>query len=51
MMEAAEVIVTSSGTLCRPAEKIDGVSVGGGAPEILKKLQDALFGDFIEKTN
>ena len=51
MMDAAEVIVTSSGTLCRPASEIDGVKVGGGAPEILKKLQDALFGDFIEKTN
>lgn len=51
MMDAAEVIVTSSGTLCRPACEIDGVKVGGGAPEILKKLQDALFGDFIEKTN
>lgn len=51
MMDAAEVIVTSSGTLCRPAVEIDGVKVGGGAPQILKKLQDALFGDFIEKTN
>ena len=51
MMNAAEVIVTSSGTLCRPAEEIDGIKVGGGAPEILKKLQDALFGDFLEKTN
>lgn len=51
MMEAAEVIVTSSGTLCRPACEIDGVKVGGGAPEILKKLQDAILADFIEKTN
>ena len=51
MMNAAEVIVTSSGTLCRPASEIDGKKVGGGAPEILKMLQDALFGDFIEKTN
>ena len=51
MMNAAEVIVTSSGTLCRPAEEIDGKKVGGRAPEILKKLQDALFGDFLEKTN
>ena len=51
MMNAAEVIVTSSGTLCRPAEEVDGKKVGGRAPEILKKLQDALFGDFLEKTN
>ena len=51
MMEAAEVIVTSSGTLCRPAVEIDGIKVGGKAPELLKKLQDALWGDFFEKTN
>ena len=51
MMNAAEVIVVSSGTLCRPAEEIDGVRVGGKAPKILKMLQDALLGDFIEKTN
>jgi len=51
MMGAAEVIVVSSGTLCRPAEEIDGIKVGGKAPEILKRLQDALLSDFIEKTN
>lgn len=51
MMDAAEVVVTSSGTLCRPASEIDGKRVGGGAPEILRKLQDALVGDFLEKTD
>ena len=50
MMEAAEVIVTSSGTLCRPVCKIDGTPVGGRAPEILNKLRDALTKDFIDKT-
>lgn len=50
MMHAREVIVTSSGTLCRPACEVDGVPVGGRAPELLKKLQDALVADFIEKT-
>lgn len=51
MMKAAEIVVTSSGTLCRPAEYIDGIKVGGGAQAILKSLQDKLLGDYIEKTN
>ena len=50
MLNAAEIIVTSSGTLCRPAREIDGKAVGGRSQEILKKLQDALVGDFLEKT-
>ena len=50
MMEAAEVIVTSSGTLCRPVGEIDGQPVGGKAPELLNKLRDALVRDFMEKT-
>jgi len=50
MMDAAEVIVTSSGTLCRPVKEIDGVAVGGKAPKILNKLRDALIADFMEKT-
>ncbi len=50
MMNAAEIIVTSSGTLCRPVEKIDGVAVGGKAPELLCKLRDALTQDFLDKT-
>ena len=51
MMGAKEIIVTSSGTLCRPVGEIDGVSVGGGNPALLKKLQPALVADFMEKTN
>ena len=51
MMAADEIIVTASGTLCRPAEMIDGVRVGGKAPELLKLLQDHLMNDYIEKTN
>ena len=50
MMNAAEIIVTSSGTLCRPVCEIDGVSVGGKSPEILNKLRDALVKDFMDKT-
>lgn len=50
MLQAAEVIVTSSGTLCRPVGEIDGQKVGGKAPELLNKLRDALVQDFMEKT-
>lgn len=50
MMGAAEVIVTSSGTLCRPVEEIDGIKVGGRSQELLCKLRDALTQDFLDKT-
>ena len=51
MMGAREIIVTSSGTLCRPVCEIDGVSVGGRAQDTLRKLQEVLMNDFLEKTN
>lgn len=50
MMKAREIIVTSSGTLCRPVGKIDGINVGGRAPELLKQFQDTLMDDFLSKT-
>jgi D-alanine transaminase len=51
LKEAAEVIVTSSGTLCRPIRELDGRPVGGKSPELLKLLQDTLTKDFMEKTS
>ena len=50
MMAADEIIVTSSGSLCLSAESIDGKSVGGKAPEILKALQDEVLREFYEET-
>ena len=50
MMGAAEVIVTASGSLCRPVCEIDGRAVGGRAPELLERLRSALIRDFMEKT-
>lgn len=50
LMKADEIIVTASGTLCRPVSRVDGVPVGGRAPKLLKTLQDALMKDYIEKT-
>lgn len=51
MMSAREIIVTASGTLCRPACEIDGCAVGGRAQDMLKALQDRLMGDFISFTD
>lgn len=50
MMAADEVIVSSSGALCIAAKTIDGVAVGGKAPQILKMLQDEMLRDFYEQT-
>ncbi len=51
MMEAAEVVVISSGTQFRPVREIDGKRVGGKAPELVKKMQDNMYGDFLQKTS
>lgn len=50
MMNADEIIVTASGTLCRPVGSIDGIPVGGRSPKLLKRLQDALMKDYLDKT-
>lgn len=50
MMDADEVIVSSSGSLCLAAESIDGKSVGGKAPQLLKKLQDEVLREFNDET-
>ncbi len=51
LTEADEILVTSSGTLCRPIREIDGKPVGGKNPSTLKRLQDILYKDFMEKTD
>jgi D-alanine transaminase len=50
MMNADEIIVSSSGSLCLAAEEIDGKKVGGKAPELLKALQDEVLREFNEET-
>jgi D-alanine transaminase len=50
LFDADEVIVSSSGSFCMGVDEIDGKKVGGKAPELLRRLQDALTADFIEKT-
>lgn len=50
MMEADEVIVSSSSNFCLSAYEIDGQKVGGKAPELLHKLQEALLDEFLVAT-
>ena len=51
LMNAAEVVIVTSGAQFRPVAEVDGVNVGGRAPEIVKKMQEKLYGDFLKKTN
>ncbi len=51
LYSADEVIVTSVSNLCISVESVDGKPVKGGAPEILKKLQDELLREFLDGTN
>ncbi len=50
MMEADEVIISSSSNFCLSAYEIDGQKVGGKAPELLRKLQDALMEEYLVAT-
>ena len=50
LMDADEIIVSSAGSLCLSVYEIDGKPVGGKAPELLKKLQNALHQDFMNAT-
>ena len=43
MMEADEVFFTSASALCCRIGEIDGKQVGGKAPELLKRIQDAAW--------
>ena len=47
---ADEVLVSSTGIFCLPAETVDGKKAGGKAPELVKKIQDYVMGEFCEAT-
>ena len=51
LMNADEIIVSSSGSFCLSATHIDDMPVGGKAPEILAALRRELVDDFIKATN
>lgn len=50
LLDADEVIVSSVGTPGVRICEIDGRKVGGKAPELLRKLQDAFVQDYLEET-
>lgn len=46
LMNADEIAVHSTGSFCVPVKTVDSKPVGGKAPEMLKRIQDALTADF-----
>lgn len=51
MMDAAEILITSSTAPIRICMAIDGKKVGGKAPEIVSKLREHVLADFMSKTD
>ena len=51
LRSADEILFSSSSNFCIVATELDGEKVGGKAPELLKRLQDALLEDYILATN
>ncbi|MCR5559439.1 aminotransferase class IV [Schwartzia sp. (in: firmicutes)] len=51
LMEADEVLVTSSSNFCLRVETVDGKPVGGKAPELYEKIRKAVLDEFLEATN
>ena len=50
LMNADEIIVTSSSALCMKVESIDGIPVGGKDPQRIQLLQDAYLAKFQRET-
>ncbi len=50
LFDADEILLTSSSNLCPSVVNIDGKDVGSKAPELLKKIQDALVNDYLKYT-
>ena len=49
MMEADEVLFTSASALCCRVTTIDGKSVGGRNPQLVKRMQDAAWAEVLEE--
>ena len=50
LMNADEIIVTSSSALCIRVSHIDNIPVGGKDPQRIKLLQDAYWSKFVNET-
>lgn len=51
LKKADEILVTSASVLCAPVTELNGVPVGGKAPETVRAFQDALLKQFYDGTN
>ena len=51
LMNSDEVMLTSSSNFCIVATHIDDAPVGGKAQELLRKIQDELVTDYLNRTN
>lgn len=51
LLNADEIMLSSSSNFCIVATHVDDVPVGGKAPELLRKIQDALVDDYLDNTN
>ena len=51
LRSADEILFSSSSNFCIVATELDGKKVGGKAPELLRRLQDALLDDYLTATN
>ena len=51
LRSADEILFSSSSNFCIVVTELDGEKVGGKAPELLRRLQDALLDDYLTATN
>ena len=50
LYQADEVLITSASALCMRVSEVNGSPVGGKAADTIKRFQDALLKDYLEKT-
>ena len=50
MMDADEILTSSSSSFCLAADYIDGIPAGGKAPDLVRKIQEFLMAEFREET-
>ena len=48
MINADEILVTSSSNFCLTADSFEGMPVGGKAPELVEQLQKELTDEFLK---
>ena len=51
LMHAEEIIITNSGALCGSVTTVDGQSVGGRNPSLLKRLHDLAADEMLTYVN